>query len=196
VGRMFNPEDDPDGEMLEFLGTITKCDKRQKWWTVLFDDGDEVDFNFRELCAFETPPDFSLLVPFPPNVESTQLLAATAGSGSGRLPEPADSTQLKNFRLENEDYAFISVFFLTTTEPFVGAYVLQQNYSHEFRMMNYEDLIKESGVHFTPMPELHAWISRSNDNVLGVGNSSARERRLARRTAASASESSSVGVQS
>ena len=61
---MFNPEDDPDGEMLEFLGTITKYDKRQKWWKVRFDDGDEVDFNFRELCAFETPPDFSLLVPF------------------------------------------------------------------------------------------------------------------------------------
>jgi hypothetical protein len=185
---MFNPEDDPDGEMLEFLiGHHYQVRQPAK----------VVDFNFRELCAFETPPDFSLLVPFPPNVESTQLLAATAGFGSGRLPEPADSTQLKDFRLENEDYAFISVLFLTTTEPFVGVYVLQQNYNHEFRMMNYEDLIKkESGVHFTPMPELRAWISRSTDSTLGVGNSSARERRLARLTAASASESSSVGVQS
>ena len=180
---MFNPEDDPEAEMLEFLGTITKYKKASKWWTVVFDDEDEVDFNFRELCAFETPPDFSALLPFPPNVESSQLIAATAGAEVGRLPEPADPTQLKDFRLENEDYIFISVFFITTTEPFVGAYVLEQNYNNDFRMMNYGDLVLEKGVHMTPMPELHAWIARSTENALGVGNSTARERRLARRTA-------------
>jgi hypothetical protein len=107
---MFSPEDGPEAEVLEFLGTITKCKKASRWWAVVFGDDDEVDFNFRELCAFETPPGFSALLPFPPNVESSQLIAAAAGAGVGRPPEPADPTQLKDLRLENEDYVFTSVF--------------------------------------------------------------------------------------
>jgi hypothetical protein len=185
VGKMFCPMDEPEGELLEFLGTVAKYDKTRKWWQVVFDDGEKIQFNFRELCAFSTPPDFSVLTPVTPDAEAAQLLAATEGSCAGRLPQPADTDTIADFRLEKEDYTFISVFFLTTTEPFIGAYILEDDFSHDLRMMSYDDLAVEKGVHFTPMPELHRWIAASSTTE--VGSSDARAGRLAMRVAMASS---------
>ena len=152
---------------------------------MVFDDGEKIQFNFRELCAFSTPPDFSVLTPVTPDAEAAQLLAVTEGSCAGRLPQPADTDTIADFRLEKEDYTFISVFFLTTTEPFIGAYILEDDFYHDLRMMSYDDLAVEKGVHFTPMPELHRWIAASS--ITEVGSSDARAGRLAMRVAMASS---------
>ena len=188
AGKMFCPMDEPDGELLEFLGTVAKHDKTRKWWQVIFDDGETTQFNFRELCGFSTPPDFSVLTPVTPDAEAAQLKQASNGATSGTMPAPSDTTTLTNFALEAEDYSFMSVFFVTTTAPFVGAHVLQSAFVENLRLMSHEDLQMEVGVHFTPMPELHRWIAASRDET--VSSSDARTRRAARRAAASESSSS------
>lgn len=187
VGKMYCPMDEPDGELLEFLGTVTKYDKTRKWWQVLFDDGEKIEFNFRELCAFSTPPDFSVLTPVTPDAEAAQLKAASKGAATATMPAPSDTTNLTTFTLEAEDYAFISVFFETTTSPFVGAYILQSAFVENLRLMSHEDLLLEAGVHFTPMPKLHEWIAASKGDAASVPSSDARERRRARRAATATS---------
>jgi hypothetical protein len=57
IGKMFHPFGQTEGEMLEFLGSIVSYKPKTKWWHVVFDDGEEEDYNFRQLCALSTPPD-------------------------------------------------------------------------------------------------------------------------------------------
>ena len=77
------------------------------------------------------------------------------------------------------------MFFLTTTEPFIGAYVLEDDFYRDLRTMSYGDLAVEKGVHFTPMPELRRWISASSTTE--VGSSDAKAGRLAMRVAMASS---------
>jgi hypothetical protein len=157
---MFEKVVDGEGQ-LEFLGSIVRYKKPKKWWNVEFDDGDASDYNYQELCAFSTPPDFSILEPFSPPEESQQLLQATTSSPSGVVACPSNASQLKDFRLEKVDYTFISVFFLTTAEPFVGAYIHEDDFYHNLKSLTYDELLHEKGVFFTPMPELYKWIAHS-----------------------------------
>ena len=89
------------------------------------------------------------------------MLVHTNGMPCGKAPLPANLCDVQDFRLECIDYTFISVFFLTTTEPFVGAYILEDDFFYDLKQKPYDELIKEVGVHFTPMPDLYKWIESS-----------------------------------
>ena len=179
IGKMFYPFGQTEGEMLEFLGTIVSYKPKKKWWHVVFDDGEEEDCNFRQLRALSTPPGFSLLQPVPPPVEAATFLNCTDGQPSGAVAAPSDLNALEDFRLEDTEYTFISVFFLTTTEPFVGAYILDEDFYHGLRMLSYDELKETAGVHVTPMPQLHKWIEDSKSMAVGrvEGSSSSTSRR-------------------
>ena len=183
IGKMFHPFGQTEGEMLEFLGTIVSYKPKKKWWHVVFDDGEEEDYNFRQLYALSTPPDFSLLQPVPPPVEAASFLNCTDGKPSGALAAPSDLNALEDFRLEDTEYTFISVFFLTTTEPFVGAYIEDEDFYHNLRLLSYDELKETAGVHITPMPQLHKWIEDSKSMAVGraeesSSSTSRRKRKL------------------
>jgi hypothetical protein len=112
-------------------------------------------------------------------VEAATFLNCTDGKPSGALAAPSDLNALEDFRLEDAEYTFISVFFLTTTEPFVGAYILDADFYHGLRMLSYGELKGTAGVHITPMPQLHKWIEDSKSMAVGrvEGSSSSTSRR-------------------
>jgi hypothetical protein len=152
---------------------------KKKWRHVVFDDGEEEDHNFRQLHALSTPPDFSLLQPLPPPVEAAAFLNCTDGKPSGAVAAPSDLNALEDFRLEDTEHTFTSVFFLTTTEPFVGAHVLDEDFYHGLSVLSCDELKETAGVHITPMPQLHKWIEDPKSMAVGrvEGSSSSTSRR-------------------
>ena len=47
----------PDGIL--YSGVIVDYNEQKRWWRISYEDGDEEQLNFRELCILDTPPDFS-----------------------------------------------------------------------------------------------------------------------------------------
>ena len=47
----------PDGIL--YSGVIVDYNEQKRWWQISYEDGDEEQLNFRELCILDTPPDFS-----------------------------------------------------------------------------------------------------------------------------------------
>jgi hypothetical protein len=63
-----------------------------------------------------------------------------------------------------------------TTEPFVGAYILEDEFYHQLKFMTHAELEAEDGVHFTPMPELHKWIETSQEMAVAPSGRATRRR--------------------
>ncbi len=47
----------PDGVL--YRGIVVGYNDQKRWWRISYEDGDEEQLNFRELCMLDTPPDFT-----------------------------------------------------------------------------------------------------------------------------------------
>jgi hypothetical protein len=124
AGAMFFDEDIDTGR--EYFGTVAAYNKSSKWWQVKWDDNDVAQYTYWELSKLSSPPNFDVFKYEDPAHVALQFLKASGG-------EPEFAQGDKTFQLEGEMYAFISVYFVSASDPFVGAYTEICSFSEYMR---------------------------------------------------------------
>ncbi len=110
----------------EFFGTVAAYNESSKWWQVKWDDNDVGQYTYWELSKFTSPPDFQVFKYEDPAYVVLLFLKESGGN-------TAFSEGEKTFQLEGEMYAFISVYFGSASDPFLGAYTEISSFSEDMR---------------------------------------------------------------
>ena len=119
-----------------------------------WDDGEVNDLTYWGLAELSTPPDFKLLSYEEPATVAMEFLKASDGNTSYEVGS-------RRFELEGEVYVFISVLFVSATDPFVGAYASIECFNEEMREESYDGLLENSSVFMSPMPVIKKWLAAS-----------------------------------
>lgn len=152
VGCMFeNPQTDI---LQEYFGHIFQYKKSNKWWKVKWLDGEVSDYTFWEMTEFSSPPNFDDLKYTEPATAAMEFLNASNGDTSCTV---AGDT----FLLEGQMYVFITVLFVSASDPFIGCYCAQENYEESLCDQSYEEFTANKLVHLTPMPTIKKWLAAS-----------------------------------
>ena len=141
-------------------GTITSY---SKWWKVRYDDNEEEDMNYQELAKLARPPNFDLLAYNTPPVAVDEFLKKSGGSTTLELPGVGGS--VSTFKLEEEDWVFISVFLVPDSKvPIQGAYILQSEFEGSSRDLTLRDLkAAYLTARTSPMDDANRWVALSKD---------------------------------
>ena len=152
VGSMF--ENPKTKRMQEYFGHTFQHKKASKWWKVKWLDGEVSDYTFWEMTEFSSPPNFDDLKCTEPATVAMEFLNASNGDTSCTVSGDT-------FLLEGQMYVFITVLFLSASDPFIGCYVAQEHHEESFCEKSCEELNANKLVHLTPVPIIKKWLAAS-----------------------------------
>ena len=167
LGHPLNPKaliDQPVSKLFEehglHHGTIIS---HAKWWKVKYDDGEEEDMNYRDLAKLARPPNFGLLAYKTPPAAVDEFLKKS--NGSTELELPGVNGSVSTFKLEEEDWVFISVFLVPDSKvPIQGAYILKLEFEGSSRDLTLRELkAAYPTVRTSPMDDVNKWVALSKD---------------------------------
>ena len=141
-------------------GTIIS---HQKWWKVQYDDGEQEDMNYKDLSVLAQPPNFDVLRYKPPPAAVEEFLERS--NGSTTMAVPGVNNSVNTFRLEQQDWVFISVFLVPDSKvPIQGAYILEVEFEGPYRELTLRKLQAEyPTVRTSPMGDVNKWIEKSKE---------------------------------
>jgi len=139
-------------------GTIVSF---KKWWKVEYDDGESEDMNYKDLTRLAQPPNFDVLKYNTPPAAVDEFLNKSNGSTSMTVVGANGSVDA--FRLEEQDWVFISVFLVPDSKvPIQGAYILLSDFEGSSRELTLRDLrASYPTVRTSPMDDVNKWIEQS-----------------------------------
>ena len=141
-------------------GTIIS---HSKWWKVRYDDKEEEDMNYQDLTKLARPPNFNLLAYKTPPDAVDEFLKKSNGSTSLELPGIGGSVSA--FKLEDEDWVFISVFLVPDSKvPIQGAHILKSEFEGSSRDLTLQELkVAYPAVRTSPMDDVNKWVALSKE---------------------------------
>jgi hypothetical protein len=142
-----------------FDGDIVEYDGARRWWTVRFTDDDEAQFNFRELCKFEVPPDFSFFR-YTTDSPAASACAEAIANPTPDVTTPAGQDEL--WDLDDATWKLINVFHVEGV--MLGAYCPAEDFIEEMGEQPRRLLITKNGtVEVAPLADIHSWIAASKE---------------------------------
>ena len=58
-------------------------------------------------------------------------------------------------------FAFVAVYFVSSSDPFVGAYIALEHFAGTLRNLSYDDVKLVKEVCMSPMPVIKKWMAAS-----------------------------------
>ena len=137
----------------------------KKWWKVKYDDGESEDMNYIDLTKLAQPPNFDVLKYKTPPAAVEEFLQKSNGCTSMVVPGLDGSGSVNTFKLEKQDWVFISVFLVPDSKvPIQGAYILQSEFEGSSRELTLRELqAAYPTVRTSPMDDVNKWVEISKE---------------------------------